>query len=242
MKENEKNGKTGILIILTFVFAILAILSVVFTMLGLGKSNKMNQDNEDLKNEVETLKEKINNNNNNNNNTETNGNVNGIYLDYPDAGDNTKIYSVFDHFIVFSVNNELYFAKYYSALWFSSSIYLVDDLKFSGNVAHVKVVDLEADVFKLGINTDNIYKVISRHSPYYNDPTGEVYILYKDKGLTYFKEHDLNNNFVVSKSLTDYNKIINVNYSCKYGEFGCDKATYKITTSDGKTVELDKLN
>ena len=230
MMEERKPGKA--LKVLSILLFILLIVAVVFVVLGFMKSNETKKEIDSLKEKNEQLEKELKN---------ENGNVEGLYLDYVDAGEETKIYSVYDHIIVFSVKNELYLADYFSDLFFSDSIYAVKNLKFENNYARVNVANHEAIVYRLGIKTDNVYKVVARHCANYNDPTGEIYVIYKDNGLTYFTESDLERNYSAMKILTDYKKIVKVDPICKSGEFGCEKVTYKVTTSDGKTTILDNL-
>ena len=185
--------------------------------------------------------------NTNSNNVDENSKLN--YVDYGYAED-VKIYAVYPSFIVYSVQDELYVAEDYSlSIPIVNNIFYLDDMKFKDDVAKVEYADTDEEgnasevsheitITKLNIKVSDVYTIIGKHAVGFRDPTGEVFIIYKDGGLThyFFPKHLKTEG---KKVLSNY-KIKDIEIKCTDDD--CAKIKYKLTLQDDTIKEIDSLD
>ena len=171
------------------------------------------------------------------------------YVKYGYAED-VNIYAVYPSFIVYSVKDELYVAEDYSlSIPIVNNIFYLDDMKFKDDVAKVKYADTDEEgntsevsheitITKLNIKVSDVYTIIGKHAVGFRDPTGEVFIIYKDGGLThyFFPKHLKTEG---KKVLSNY-KIKDIEIKCTDDD--CAKIKYKLTLQDDTIKEIDSLD
>ena len=250
--EEKKKGK-GVKVFLV-IFIILFLLAALALGYGYTKykdlkteNNNLNTKYENTNKDLEKVKSDLKDNNNNAKESESNLN----YVKYG-YNDSINVYAVYPSFMVFSVDDELYMANDPS-LELEIGILQTEfkDLKFKNNTATIKeqaIVDSDDDdedykignkkitITKLNISTKEVSKIIGQHAVGFRDPTGEVYIFYKDGGLTHFTDQDINTKKVLTEyKIKDIEEVVDEN-----SPIGAVTG-YKLILEDGTTKTVDHL-
>ena len=254
--EEKKKGK-GVKVFLV-IFIILFLAAALALGYGYTKYKDLENENTNLNTKYETaskdLEQKKSELDKTNKNAQKQKNENTLnYVDYTYGyNQNIKVFALYPSFMVFSVDDELYMADDPS-LELEVGILQEDfkNLKFKNNIATVKeqaIIDSDDDdkdyeignkkitITKLNISTKEVSKIIGQHAVGFRDPTGEVYIFYKDGGLTHFIDHNIN----TKKVLTEY-KIKDIEVIEDKNSSEGAVARYKLILEDGTTKTVNNL-
>ena len=221
-----KSGK-----VLSVILFVLLLGCIGFVVFGFIKYNDIKKENDSLKkasNEV----------------VKTDDNDGGLkYIEMINNNNKiVKIHSIYSLGAIFSVDDNLYLIADHGGygLKISDIASSADaDLPTVGNPSTIENsnFNMKYTIYNLGVKTTDVVKTIIKHLPTHRDITSEVFIIYKDGGLS---NYVINNRLIGldEKYLTDY-KIKDIKEKCS-GEM-CETLSYIITLQDGTTKEITNL-
>lgn len=223
--NNEKLFKIIILVIVVAVFlGVFSVFSKVFSFMKDMSKEAIGTVNQGIKAGTEVFNSDDEN-----------------YIEY--GNDGIDIYTIYRNIIVFAKNNRLYLANSSTGIiTLNDNIFNINNLTLKNNQASFSDPFINNTIYvtDLTIDASSVYKVVATDDRETNDISSNVYILFKNGGLTKYYVGD-NIELLDSNILNQY-KIKNISEECvSNNDFVCEKVEYKLVLRDNSTKVLKTL-